>query len=91
MMMPGYQSILNGIALMGVQKPVYVPDPTLAIGEAENLAPMPVTTTKVYKHPEKYLDEKRYSNSYFGFAGRGAVVDIKDTQSKDYYFGEGVY
>lgn len=82
-----YQENLNRIALKGVVKPVYQPDPTLAIAEAENHSPIAITTTRTIK-PKERLYTQVNTNSYSGIEGRGPIN--QDTQEKDFYIGEGV-
>lgn len=82
-----YQDNLNGIALKGVLKPIYQPDPTLAIAEAENYAPIGILTTRTVK-PSERLYTQVNTNSYSGVGGRGPIK--QDTQEKEFYIGEGV-
>ncbi len=69
-----YQQLLNKIALKGVTRPAYIPDPTLAVDGAENLAPMPKINYKATRPQVVYNQPVNYNADYAGYPGRGPVV-----------------
>jgi hypothetical protein len=69
-----YKQILNKIALKGVNRPAYIPNPTLAINGAENLSPLGKVNYKVSRPQQVYRQPEKYNADYAGFPGRGPVV-----------------